>query len=223
MGPKNFRNTVELKNKVIQKYESGMLAEIGSMYEKLLPMISSIFAKREAIKETNVAKDVNVLTKQRSQAIEDFEQLLLIWIKQKQLDGDCISEAIICGKARLLYTDLIQKMSACLRDFKASRDWFEKFLRRTGIHSDTRCGDWSSDKSGDEIFVSEFKDYAEAEGIIPQQVLNCDETGLFWKKIPKFITREEKALRGHMPMQDMLTLLFCKNASGGCKLKPLLV
>lgn len=48
--------------------------------------------------------------KDRSQTIEVAEQLSLIWINQKQLDGDSVSEATICKKARLLYYDLINKM-----------------------------------------------------------------------------------------------------------------
>ncbi|XP_066131217.1 tigger transposable element-derived protein 1-like [Saccopteryx bilineata] len=195
---KKARNTIELKKEIIEKYESGFkIAEIGRMYGKSPSTISSIVAKKEAIKKANVAKGVNVLTKQRSQTIEDVEQLLLIWINQKQLDGDSISEAIICEKARLLYADLIKKMpgtsASVLSDFKASRGWFEKFKRRTGIHSVTRYSiGASSDNSGAEKFVSEFKDYVEAKGFIPQQVFNCDETGLFWKKMPKrtFITQE---------------------------------
>ncbi|XP_064111492.1 tigger transposable element-derived protein 1-like [Macrobrachium nipponense] len=38
-----------------------------------------------------------------------------------------------------------------------------------------------------------------------------------------FITAEEKPLPGHKPMNDHLTFLFCANASGDCKIKPLLV
>nr|XP_053650562.1 tigger transposable element-derived protein 1-like [Cherax quadricarinatus] len=38
-----------------------------------------------------------------------------------------------------------------------------------------------------------------------------------------FITQEEKALPEHKPMKDRLTLLFCANASGDFKVKPLLV
>ena len=38
-----------------------------------------------------------------------------------------------------------------------------------------------------------------------------------------YITEEEKALPGHKPMKDRLTLLFCANASGDLKIKPLLV
>ena len=31
-------------------------------------------------------------------------------------------------------------------------------------------------------FVQDFSDYVKANGFFPQQVFNCDETGLFWKK-----------------------------------------
>ncbi|XP_066444151.1 E3 ubiquitin-protein ligase ZFP91 isoform X1 [Eleutherodactylus coqui] len=228
---KNARNTIELKKEIIAKYESGIkIAEIGRMYGKSPSTISSIVAKKEAIKEANVAKGVDMLTKRRSQTMEEVEKLLLIWINSKQLNGDSVSQAIICEKARLLYADLLQKLpeatASVLSDFKASRGWLDKFKRRTGIRSGTRRGEAAtSDRSGAETFVSEFKDYVEAEGLVPQQVFNCDETGLFWKKMPKrtFITQEEKALPGHKPIKDRLTLLLCGNASGDCKVKPLLV
>jgi hypothetical protein len=38
-----------------------------------------------------------------------------------------------------------------------------------------------------------------------------------------YITREEKALPGHKPMKDRLTLLLCGNTSEDFKVKPLLV
>ncbi|XP_014392726.1 PREDICTED: tigger transposable element-derived protein 1-like isoform X2 [Myotis brandtii] len=75
------------------------------------------------------------------------------------------------------------------------------------------------------MHLSEFQEFIEAEGFVPQQVFNCDETGLFWKKMPKrtYITQEEKSLPGQKPVKDRLTLLLCGNASGDFKLKPLLV
>ncbi|XP_015435170.1 PREDICTED: tigger transposable element-derived protein 1-like [Dufourea novaeangliae] len=38
-----------------------------------------------------------------------------------------------------------------------------------------------------------------------------------------YITAEEKTMPGHKPMKDRLTLALCANASGDCKIKPLLV
>ena len=64
-----------------------------------------------------------------------------------------------------------------------------------------------------------------SECYLPEQVFNCDEVGLFWKKIPKrtYITEEEKAVPRHKPMKDHLTFLFCANVSGDFKAKPPLV
>lgn len=62
----------------------------------------------------------------------------------------------------------------------------------------------STDKSGAEKIVAEFKDYVETEVFIFQQIFTCDKTVLFWK----CITKEENALTGHKPMKDRLTLLF---------------
>ena len=71
--------------------------------------------------------------------MEDVEKLL-VWINEQQLAGDSVSEALIYEKARLLHADLSKKMPAS--EFKASRGWFDKFKKRTGIHSmvsDVKC------------------------------------------------------------------------------------
>jgi len=69
------------------------------------------------------------------------------------------------------------------------------------------------------------KKIIEEGGFVSQQVFSCDETGLFWKRMPRrtYITKEVTTLPGHKPIKDQLTLLFCANASGDCKVKPLLV
>ena len=118
---------------------------------------------------------------------------------------------MLCEKAKLLHADLLKYTAGTSQEsevFKASHGWFENFKKRTGIHCVIRYGERASD-----------------EGFVPQQVFNCDESGLFWKKTPNrtYIIQEEKALPGHKPMKDWLTLLFCGNVSGDCKLKPLLI
>nr|XP_053647234.1 tigger transposable element-derived protein 1-like [Cherax quadricarinatus] len=226
---RNIRKQVQ-EQELVAKYESAVcVADLARMYGTSASVISSILAKRKEIKEADVAKGVNVLMKQRTQKIEHFEMMLWVWIDKKQLAGDSVSEAIICEKAKQLHANLVRKMpgtSAAVSEFKANRDWFDKFKKRTGIHYVVRHGKVASlDKHGAEEFVDEFKEYVKAKGFLPNQVFNCDETGLFWKKMPKrtYITQEEKALPGHKPMKDRLTLLFCGNASGDFKVKPLLV
>ena len=40
--------------------------------------------------------------------MDEAEKLLLILIKDKELDGDCIREGIICEKTLRIYADLIK-------------------------------------------------------------------------------------------------------------------
>ena len=77
----------------------------------------------------------------------------------------------------------------------------------------------SSNKKEAEKFMNEFLDLMKAEGFIPQWILKGDEASLFYKKLPNhaFITKEGKALPGHKPMKDRLTLLMCGNGSGDFK------
>ncbi|GFS39897.1 tigger transposable element-derived protein 1 [Trichonephila inaurata madagascariensis] len=69
--------------------------------------------------------------------------------------------------------------------------------------------------------VSNFKNSLK-QGYRLQQIFSCDETGLFWKRMPNrtYITKDEKSVPGHKPIKDRLTLLLGANASGDMKLKP---
>ena len=228
---KTVRTTIELKKEIIAKYEKGTrVSDLSVEYGMPKSTISTFLKNKDLIKAADVAKGVTLISKQRPQIMEEMEKLLLIYIKEKELAGDSISEAFICEKALQIYADLEKETPGTSSEvaftFKASRGWFENFRHRTGIHRITRHGEAaSSNQEAADKFIKEFNDYIKAEGFAPQQVFNCDETGLFWKKMPAntYITKEEKSLPGHKPMKDRLTLLLCANASGDCKVKPLLV
>ncbi|CAM1302468.1 Uncharacterised protein r2_g1236 [Pycnogonum litorale] len=53
---------------------------------------------------------------------------------KKQLASDSVSELIICEKAAAVATLFMTKKGHYSRQFKATRNWFEKF-RRLEIHS----------------------------------------------------------------------------------------
>ena len=56
-------------------------------------------------------------------------------------------------------------------------------------------------------------------------MFNCDETGLFFKKMPNrtYITKEEKFMPGYKPMKNRITILVCANASGDFKIMPMVI
>ncbi|GFQ70547.1 tigger transposable element-derived protein 1 [Trichonephila clavata] len=83
-----------------------------------------------------------------------------------------------------------QKMADVARQYGLNRSTIKKPLR---------------DK-----YCLKFQEFIEAEEYRPQQIFNCDQTGLFWKRMPNhtYITEDEKSVPGHKPMKDRLTLLF---------------
>ena len=66
--------------------------------------------------------------------MDDVEKLLLIWMKEKELDGDGISEVIICGKTLHIYADLRKETPNTSAEdnsgftFKACRRWVKKIM-----------------------------------------------------------------------------------------------
>uniref|UniRef100_A0A8C8VHY4 HTH CENPB-type domain-containing protein n=1 Tax=Pelusios castaneus TaxID=367368 RepID=A0A8C8VHY4_9SAUR len=205
---------IELKKEIIEKHDQGVrVVDLAKQYECSTSTICTLLKQKESIKAIMPAKGVKIFSKQRTSIHENMEKLLMVWLTEKQLAGDTVTEAIICEKASG-------------EPFKASRGWFKNFKKRTGIHSVVRHGEAASvDMKAAEEYLKTFAGIIAAEGYIPQQVFNCDETGLFWKKMPRrtYITAEEKRMPGHKPMKDRLTLALCANASGDCKIKPLLV
>ncbi|GFT45984.1 HTH CENPB-type domain-containing protein [Nephila pilipes] len=170
--------SMEAKHEIIAKHERGVrIIDLANEYGRNPSTISTIIKKKGAIKKLQPSKGVTIVSKLRTNIHDEMEQLLLLWIKEKQL--------------------------AVIRHGEAS----------------------SGDIKATENFIKVFEKLISEEGYLPQQVFNCDETGLFWKKMSRrmFITAEVKSLPGHKAMKDRLTLALCANAIGDFKIKPLLV
>jgi hypothetical protein len=59
----------------------------------------------------------------------------------------------------------------------------------------------------------------------PKQMFNARESGLLWKSvmIVSLITLDEKLAFGFKTSKDKMTVLFCSNTGGDCKMRPLLI
>ncbi|XP_076357961.1 putative CENPB DNA-binding domain-containing protein 1 isoform X1 [Tachypleus tridentatus] len=80
---KVVRATVEVKKDLIANYESGVrVSELATQFGMAKSTVCTILKNKEVIKEADVAKGVTVLTKQRSQIMEEVEKLLLIWVNE---------------------------------------------------------------------------------------------------------------------------------------------
>lgn len=228
--PKRTINVVsiETKREIISKVEKGMkVAVVAKQYNLPRTTVSTYWNHRHKIIEATVLPTMShaVSAKQRPHALNEMEKLLLLWINEKQRAGDNVDQNMICEKAKEIYINITKDDGEKI-DFLASLGWLRRFRRRHGVHSVFRHGEAvSANKKAADEYVQEFGKFIETQGFVSSQIFNCNETGLFWKKMPKrtYITAEETALPGHKPMKDRLTLLLCSNATGDFKVKPLLV
>ncbi|UYV67535.1 K02A2.6-like [Cordylochernes scorpioides] len=81
----------------------------------------------------------------------------MVWVTEKQLQEDTLTQTIICEKARAIYGDLLKQTpqtsidKASEESFKASRGWFENFKKRSG--------DWPK-------WIRRFERFRQASGLI---------------------------------------------------------
>lgn len=70
-------------------------------------------------------------------------------------------------------------------NFDASSGWLYCFKQRHGIRDLDIPGEaLSGDKEAAEKFVAEFNNFVTAENLLPEQIFNADESGLYWKCLP---------------------------------------
>ncbi|GFT59872.1 HTH CENPB-type domain-containing protein [Nephila pilipes] len=149
--------SMEAKHEIIAKHERGVrIIDLANEYGRNPSTISTIIKQKEAIKKLQPSKCVTIISKLRTNIHDEMEQLLLLWIKEKQLAGDSVSEAIICENAGAIFQDLKRDVTET-EGFKASRGWFDNFKKRSGIHSVIRHGEASTgDINAAENFIKVF-------------------------------------------------------------------
>jgi hypothetical protein len=70
-------------------------------------------------------------------------------------------------------------------------------------------------------FVEEFMKLISDENLTAEQIYNADETGLFWRCLPRrtLTAGDEDKASGVKESKERLTVLVCTNAAGTHKLK----
>ncbi|GFY66165.1 tigger transposable element-derived protein 1 [Trichonephila inaurata madagascariensis] len=98
--------SIELKRKIIEKHEQGVRV-VDLSYGRSTSMICSVLKRKESIKSVTPAKGLTIISKLRTSLHENMEKLLMVWVTEKQLQGDTLTQTIICEKARAIYGDLL--------------------------------------------------------------------------------------------------------------------
>ncbi|CAK9816146.1 Tigger transposable element-derived protein 1 [Anthophora plagiata] len=222
--------SLETKMPVIRRLDSGeRQSQISAVLNLATSTIRKILKNKEKILSSATAttsSSATRITRSRNNIIEGMERRLSIWIDDEIERNMPLSQSIIMEKARRIFNYIQVEASDISETFVTSRGWFNRFKHRNNLHNIKITGEAAS---GDTKAAAEFpvtlKTIIEQGNYPPELVSNVDETGLFWKKMPKrtFLSREEKRAPGFKAAKDRLTLLLGGNASGDFKLKPLLV
>lgn len=119
-------------------------------------------------------------------------------------------------------TDLSEKQRNNMEEFTASQKWVKNFVRRNGLKSKTLHGEAGSVNPEEiEAGMQAVRDACKSYEI--GNIFNVDETGLFFKLLPKrtYLASSEnrKTARGtkDMKAKDLLSAYMCTNATGSGK------
>lgn len=235
MSQKRKKITLKQKIDILTRFKSGEKPADIARTMGFAPTTIRTICSRDADKIKEYGKTATHLqstqvSKVRSSLMVKMESILCMWIEDQNQRRMPLSQMLIQNKALSIFNDLKNNSASTsgeiFEEFEASRGWFSRFKTRANLHNVALKGEAASaDISAANNFKEELKSIIEEGGYSPKQIFNVDETGLFWKRLPKrtFISKSEKSCPGYKVSKDRLTLLLGGNAEGDFKFKPLLV
>lgn len=150
-----------------------------------------------------------------------MEDELYSWFVKQRERHVPLSYEILAEKSRLLFQKHYGKDT-----FVASRGWVLNFKKRHGLRHLKICGEkLSNDVSAVVPFIKKLSEIIQRKGLIPTQIYNADESGLFWKILPEktLVHSKEMTAPGRKSSKERLTFLACANGDGSHKLKLLVI
>lgn len=144
---------------------------------------------------------------------QDIDSAMLEWFRSRNIR---VSGPMLQAKA----VAVAEQMQ--LENFKASNGWLEKFKTRHKIKGMTVSGE---SREVREETVESWKARLPQilAGYSPEDILNMDETGKFYRALPnKSLSEVAKQCRGGKQSKERVTCAFFVNAAGG-KEKPIVI
>lgn len=155
------------------------------------------------------------------------EHFLLNWLTRRLEEKQSVDGVEIRRTAREYYAGVCAKKKVQNPPpFTASKGWLQRFKKRCSIKHASYQGEIASaDAVAAKAFIPVAKQIIDEGNYSPDQVFNCDETAFYWRRAPTstFIPKEVKQASGHKLAKDKFSVLFTCNASGECKMKPLVI
>jgi len=141
----------------------------------------------------------------------------------KRADGVPLSGPII----QTMVSQINQELQGSPSAPEITRGWIDRWKARHGIRSIQISGEIrSSDTAAAEAFLPELQRVVETESFVPDQIWNCDETGLAWRMTPDrtlAARSDTTASQGYKQAKERVTVLLACNWSGTDKPRPLVI
>ena len=222
-GKKQAKLTVKRKLEIIDELSQSQppsKISLGRKYGVTEGAIRYIWSNKEKIRGDAVSlsdKLQNTVRRSTPAQYADIEEILFNWIKVIRSANLPISPTLIISKAKRIAEELSHT------EFKASWCWFEKFKKRKGLQQMVLCGEGSEVDKNDPKTLAELELlYKEISKYHPENIYNMDETGLFFRVLPKYtvLLPEEdiKTTRGRKKAKERVSLVVCTNAVGTHKI-----
>ncbi|XP_054720160.1 jerky protein homolog-like [Uloborus diversus] len=207
--------TIQEKYDIVTRLESGeAVTKLAKEFHVGVSTVSEMKRNSEKIKkcfaEFDITKGAKFRKTMKLADHTDLDATLYKWFVQKRCEGIPLSGPMIQEKALILNSKL-----GGSDDFKASSGWLEKFKIRHGIRQLNIEGEkLSGNVAAVDSFVAKIEDLIRDENLSPDQIYNCDETGLYWKALPEetLAAVNETSAPGRKRMKDRVTVLACSNA-----------
>ena len=155
------------------------------------------------------------LRQERKLPFITIEEALALWVENALEANIIISDSILSTKA-LEFAFLCNE-----EKFKASAEWVDNFKKQHNLKQYNMHGEAASTPLQDLDTMRE--NLCETlKGYTPEDIFNCDETGLFWKIRPNH-TISNGPVVGTKQSKDCVTVLLTCNATGSEKMCPLFI
>ena len=156
---------------------------------------------------------INSISRSTKPQYADLEEKLYSWVETLRFAKIPISPSLVISKAKGIAEQLSYST-----DFKASWCWYGKFKKRKGLNQKALHGEGGEVDQNDPNTLAALELlYQEIAQYDPEDVYNMDETGLFFRVLPKYtvLLPEEdiKTARGRKNAKERVTLVACTSAT----------
>ncbi|XP_071036632.1 tigger transposable element-derived protein 2-like [Parasteatoda tepidariorum] len=143
---------------------------------------------------------------------EDHDKVMIEWVRQCRSEGVPLTGPMLMAQAKIFH-----EVMGIQEECSYSTGWLKTFKKRHGMRQLSICGDRAeADTEAAEKLIEDFEELIRNDDSSPEQVYNADETGLFWRYVPRktLAAAEEKNPTGVKDCKVRMTIMACANAAG---------